>query len=116
MNNTMERRARATWGPTNVTTGAPLVYAPRWKTDHHPWIVDGGSIRYAGHEVEEVNPAPAEQQEINEINEQSLRDTAALARRLMVEQMPELYDADQVAAMGDVEAVNEAVSADLLDG
>jgi len=58
-----ERRGRATWGPTELTTGAPLVYAPRFKTDHHPWVTNAGrhdhpsaQIRYANHEVEEVRP------------------------------------------------------------
>lgn len=52
------RRARATWGPTEVTTGAPLIHAPRWKTDHHPWLANGG-IRFAGYEVEEVSAPDA---------------------------------------------------------
>lgn len=51
------RRARATWGPH--AQGLPLVYAPRWRSDHHAWVVDGtqttGAIRYAGHEIEEVS-------------------------------------------------------------
>jgi len=52
-----ERRARATWGPDALGEKPRLVYAPRWKTDHHPWLVAGSSIRYAGHEVEEVDSA-----------------------------------------------------------
>ncbi len=57
-----ERRGRATWGPVQVTKGAPLVYAPRFKTDHHPWVTDAmrhehphAQVRYANHEVEEVD-------------------------------------------------------------
>jgi hypothetical protein len=50
------RRGRATWGPHSQ--GNPLVYDPRFKTDHHPWRVNGtegtGAIRYAGNEVEEA--------------------------------------------------------------
>lgn len=37
--------------------GNPVVYAPRWKSDHHPWLTRGmdpkDGIRYANYEVRE---------------------------------------------------------------
>lgn len=46
------RTGRATWGPRQA-----VVYAPRWTSDHHPWLVKGmdhaAGIRYASYEVEE---------------------------------------------------------------
>lgn len=49
------RRARAAFGPTNVTEGWPLEYLPRWSRDHHPWALptwpDG--IRFSHSEVYE---------------------------------------------------------------
>lgn len=46
------RTGRATWGPHDA-----VVYAPRWSSDHHPWLVKGmdpkTGIRYANYEVQE---------------------------------------------------------------
>lgn len=46
------RTGRTTWGPRHA-----VVYAPRWSTDHHPWLVKGmnhaAGIRYANYEVDE---------------------------------------------------------------
>lgn len=46
------RTGKPTWGPRHV-----VEYQPRWKTDHHPWLVAGmdpkTGIRYADYEVAE---------------------------------------------------------------
>jgi hypothetical protein len=46
------RTGKPTWGPRHV-----VEYRPRWKTDHHPWLVAGmdpkTGIRYADYEVAE---------------------------------------------------------------
>ncbi len=59
-----DRRAKAISGPVQWTTTPVLIYRPRWKTDHHPWVLkstywidkgmNGGLIRFANYEVEEV--------------------------------------------------------------
>lgn len=40
-----------------------VVYAPRWRTDHHPWLTKGMDpqfgIRYANYEVTESSPKKA---------------------------------------------------------
>lgn len=45
------RRARATWGPTHVTTGWPLVFTP--SKGQPSWLDTQTGIRYAHHEIEE---------------------------------------------------------------
>jgi hypothetical protein len=46
------RTGKPTWGVRHV-----VEYRPRWKTDHHPWLVAGMDpkigIRYADYEVAE---------------------------------------------------------------
>ena len=65
--NVAPRRARAIAGygstfETGQVSGHPwpLEYAPRWKTDHHPWRIttapDG--IRFASYEVLEAATDP----------------------------------------------------------
>jgi hypothetical protein len=51
------RRGRAVWG-TTFDMGRepghpwPLEFAPRWRTDHHPWrVTTQHAIRYASYEV-----------------------------------------------------------------
>lgn len=74
------------------------------------------TLHDAGYQDIDVSDALRTVQAFSALTGSTHDPAAELARRALVEQLPESYSADEVSAMSDSEAIQTAVSCELLEG